>query len=114
MNPTIISNALDLHRHALGQLLHRDAAARGLVRKVLSVDAVHLGEVRHVGEEDVDFYDALDADAGRGEDRLDVVDAGFGLVCDGACDEVAVFVGGDAAGDVDVGAGDDGVGLGLG
>tara|TARA_R110002003_G_scaffold1868_2_gene23596 strand:+ start:348 stop:902 length:555 start_codon:yes stop_codon:yes gene_type:complete len=49
-------NALNLDRHALGQLLDRDAAACRLVRKVLFEDAVHLGEVGHVVEEDIDLY----------------------------------------------------------
>jgi hypothetical protein len=52
---TSIRNALNLHRHALGQLLDGDTAPRRLVRKVLLKDAVHLGEVCHVVEEDVDL-----------------------------------------------------------
>ena len=52
---TSIRDALDLNWHTLGQLLNGDAAARRLVREVLLVHAVHLGEVGHVVEEDVDL-----------------------------------------------------------
>jgi hypothetical protein len=52
---TSIRNALNLHRHALGQLLDGNTAPCRLVRKVLFEDAVHLGEVGHVVEEDVDL-----------------------------------------------------------
>lgn len=52
---TNISDRLNLHGHTLGQLLDRDTATRRLVRKVFLEDAVHLGEVRHVVEEDVDL-----------------------------------------------------------
>jgi hypothetical protein len=47
---TNISNSLDLNRHTLGQLLDSDAAARGLVRKVL---------LSHVVEENVDLRRTL-------------------------------------------------------
>jgi hypothetical protein len=83
------------------------------VRKVLAVDTVHLRKVGHVGEEDVDFDDALDANASLREDGLDVVNAGLGLIGDGTRDEVSLLVRGDAARDVDVGAGDDGMRLSL-
>ena len=52
---TSIRNALNLNRHTLGQLLNRNTAARRLVGEVLLVHAVHLGEVGHVVEEDVDL-----------------------------------------------------------
>jgi len=48
-------NGLDLDRHALGQLLDGNAGASGLVGEVLFVDGVHLGEVVHGGDEDVDL-----------------------------------------------------------
>jgi hypothetical protein len=53
--PTVVRNALNLHRHALGQLLDGNAAARRLVRKVLLEHAVHLGKMSHVVEEDIDL-----------------------------------------------------------
>lgn len=62
--PTVVRNALDFDRHTLGQLLDSDAAARGLVCKVLLENAVHLGEVGHVVEEDIDL--------GLGVSRADV------------------------------------------
>jgi hypothetical protein len=57
--PTIVRNALNLHRHTLGQLLDGDAAAGRLVRKVLLEDAVHLGEVGHVVEENIDLKSSV-------------------------------------------------------
>lgn len=54
---TSIRNALNLDRHALGQLLDRHTRPRRLVGKVFLEDAVHFGEVRHVVEEDVDLND---------------------------------------------------------
>jgi len=45
------SNALDLHWNVLWQLLDSNAATSWLVREVLFVDAVHLGKVGHVGDE---------------------------------------------------------------
>jgi hypothetical protein len=53
--PTVVRNALNLHRDTLGQLLDGDAAAGRLVRKVLLEDAVHLGEVGHVVEENINL-----------------------------------------------------------
>lgn len=49
------SNSLNLNRHTLGKLLDRNARASGLVGEVLLVDGVHLGEVVHGGDEDVDL-----------------------------------------------------------
>jgi hypothetical protein len=48
-------NGLDLDRHTLGQLLDGNAGASRLVGEVLLVDRVHLGEVVHGGDEDVDL-----------------------------------------------------------
>lgn len=56
---TSVRNALNLDRHALGQLFDRDTAPRRLVREVLLKNAVHLGEVCHVVEEDVDLIAAV-------------------------------------------------------
>lgn len=81
------------------------------MRKVLRVRLVHLRKVLHVGEEDVYFDDAREVGAGFGEDRFNALAAGGGLRRDAPCDEGPRGVGGDAAGDVDVGAGDYGVGL---
>ena len=112
--PTVIRNALNLHGYPLGQLLDRDTAPRGLVRKVLLEHAVHLGEVRHVVQKHVYFDDLLDRGVGLLQDGEDVLAALRGLVGDAAADQGAGFVGGDLARDVDVGAGDYGLGLGWG
>ena len=55
LTPTSKGNGLDLDRHALGQLLDGNAGASRLVSEVLLVDRVHLGEVVHGGDEDVDL-----------------------------------------------------------
>lgn len=47
------SNALNLHRHTLGQLVNSDTATSRLVGEELLVGGVHLGEVGHVREEDL-------------------------------------------------------------
>jgi hypothetical protein len=53
--PASKSNSLNFNRHTLRKLLDRDARASGLVSEVLLVDGVHLGEVVHGGDEDVDL-----------------------------------------------------------
>ena len=53
--PTSKSNSLNLNRHTLRKLLNRNARASRLVGEVLLVDGVHLGEVVHGGDEDVDL-----------------------------------------------------------
>jgi hypothetical protein len=55
LTPTSKSNRLDLNGHAFGQLLDGNAGAGRLVGEVLLVDRVHLGEVVHGGDEDVDL-----------------------------------------------------------
>lgn len=108
---TIISNALNLHRHPLRQLLDGNTAPRGLVGKVLLEHAVHLGEVRHVVQEHVHLDDFLNGRVGFLQDGQDVLAALGGFVGDAAGDQGAGFVGGDLARDEDVGAGDYGLGL---
>lgn len=83
------------------------------MRKVLFKHAVHLCEMRHVVEEHIDLDHAVDLDAGLGQDADNVLAALFGLVGDAAFDQVAFGVGGDLARDVDLGAGDDGLRLGM-
>lgn len=79
--------------------------------EVLLEDAVHLGKVGHVVEEDVDLDDLLDRGVGFFQDGDDVLAALGGLVGDVALDQGASLVGGDLAGDEDIGTGDDGLGL---
>ena len=101
---TSIRNALNLDRHTLGQLLDGNTAARRLVGEVLLVHAVHLGEVCHVVEEDVDLDDPVHGNTRLGENTLDVLTAHLGLVCDASLDQVALGIGGDLTGDEDMGA----------
>lgn len=110
---TIVSDALDLDRHTLGQLLNSHAAAGRLVRKVLLEDAVHLRKVRHIVEEDVDLDDLLNRCVRLLQDGDNVLAALRRLVCDVALDQRAGLVGGDLARHENLGAGDDGLGLGC-
>lgn len=48
------SNALNLNRHTLGQLVDSNTATGGLVGEELLVGGVHLGEVGHVSQEDLE------------------------------------------------------------
>jgi hypothetical protein len=108
---TIISNALNLHRHALGQLLHRDTRPRRLMRKELLIHAIHLGEIRHIIQKHVDLDHLCDVGASFFEDCDDVIAAGGGFIGDRTLDEVALVVGRDLAGDVDLGSCNYGLGL---
>lgn len=86
------SLTLNLHVRPQRQLLDRHARSRGFyIAPVRFVDVVHGREVLHVGEEDVDFEDGVEACAGGGEDRGEVADAlvlwvrrvrSFGYVCE--------------------------------
>ena len=55
LTPASEGDSLNLDRHALGQLLDRHTGASRLVSEVLLIDRVHLGEVVHGGDEDVDL-----------------------------------------------------------
>jgi hypothetical protein len=81
------------------------------VRKELLVHAIHLSEVRHIVQKDVDLDDLCDIWASFLEDGDDVVAAGGGFISDGAFNEVALIVSGDLAGDVDLGSCNYGLGL---
>lgn len=80
--------------------------------EVLLKHAVHFGEVCHIVQEHVDLDDLLDGCVGLLQDRDDVLAALCGLIRDAALDQSAGLVGGDLAGNEDLGAGDDGLGLG--
>ena len=107
-----------------------NAATGRLVHEELLVGGVHLGEVGHVSQEDldtsapryllvvvffraayVDLDDLGHAGAGGVQDGLDVVAAGLGQLADVALDQVGRGVGGDLAGDEDLAVGADGLGL---
>lgn len=99
----------------------------------LLVGGVHLGEVGHVSEEDlqtpltlntsgrhcrgkdtktyVDLDNLLHARSGSFHDSLDVVAAGLGQLADVTLDRVGGGVVGDLAGDEDLAVGADGLGL---
>lgn len=47
------SNALNLNRHTLGQLVNSNTATSRLVNEELLVSSVHFSEVGHIGQEDL-------------------------------------------------------------
>ena len=53
--PTGKGNGLNLNGHALGQLLDSHAGTGRLVSEVLLVDRVHLGEVVHSSNKNIDL-----------------------------------------------------------
>lgn len=70
------SLTLNLHIRAQRQLLNRHTRPRGFhIAPVRLVGFVHGREVLHVGEEDVDFENRVEAAAGGGEDGGEVADA---------------------------------------
>jgi hypothetical protein len=107
IHPLLQSNALNLNKHSLGQLVHGNTAAGRLVHKELLIGSVHLSKVGHIGQEDVDLDNLGHLGTGGGQDGLDVVAAGLGEFADGASDEGAGGVGGDLAGDEDLAVGAD-------
>lgn len=78
---------------------------------MLLVDAVHLGEVVHGGQEDVDLDNLADVGAGGGEHGLDVGDAALGQLADAAGQDLAAWRARDLPGAVDGGGGGDGLGV---
>lgn len=74
-----VGDDFDFAAKAHGELLHREARARGLRDEVLFVDGVEGLEVRHVGEEARRLYDAREIGAGGGEHFAKVRDRLFGL-----------------------------------
>lgn len=79
--------------------------------EVLLIDAVHLGEVVHGRQEDVDLDDLADVGAGGGEHGLDVGDAALGQLADAAGEDLTTGRAGDLSGAVDGGGGGDGLGV---
>jgi hypothetical protein len=66
---------LNLNIRPQRQLLDRHTRAAGFhIPPVLLVGLVHLGEERHVREEDVDFEDGFEAAVGGLQDRGEVLD----------------------------------------
>lgn len=68
-------------------------------------------KVGHVGDEDVDLDNLLDAGTSSCENSLQVLDAGGSLLLDGTLNQVALDITRDLARAVDGGRGLDGVGL---
>jgi hypothetical protein len=68
-------HALDLDRHALGQLIHGDTAPGRLVREELLIHGVHLGEIIHRRQEHVHLHDLLERRPRGGEHGREVADA---------------------------------------
>lgn len=91
--------------------MHSNTATRRLVHKELLVGSIHLGEVSHIRQENVDLDDLGDVRARGAQDRGDVVAAGLGEFADVAGHQGAGGVGGDLAGDEDLAVGADGLGL---
>ena len=107
-------NALNLDWDILWQLLDGNARSRWLVCEELLVGSVHLGEVVHGGDEDVDLDDALEGGAGGGENGREVLAALLGELADvvgSECEDLACCEGWDLAGAVDGGWGLDGLGV---
>ena len=72
---------------------------------------IHLGEIPHVDQKHRHLDDFLERGARGGEDRGQVREAEGGVVGHGARGKSAVGEGGELAGDVEGGGGEDGLGL---
>lgn len=77
----------------------------------LLIGSVHLGEVGHISEEDVDLDDLVNTGPGSVQNGLDVIAAGLCLFADVALDEVAGSISGNLAGDEELAVGTDSLGL---
>jgi hypothetical protein len=91
--------------------VNSNTATSGLVHKELLIGSVHLRKVGHISQEDIDLDDLGHLRTGGGQNGLDVVAAGLGLLADGAGDKGAGGVGGDLARDEDCAVGADCLGL---
>src|SRR3954470_10418366 len=60
-------DALDFDLHSGGELHAACRAGRRVLGEELMIDAVHVVELEHVVQEDVDLHDALEGRAGRFE-----------------------------------------------
>ena len=107
-------DALDLDANVLRKAGNLDgSASRGTLGvEELGVLGVHLSEVVHVAEEDVDLDDLGKAGAGLGEHGLEVLEAAVGLLGDGAGHKLAgLGVEGDGAAAEDKAASLDSLGV---
>lgn len=94
--PSRQSNALNLNRHALRQLINRHTAPRRLMLKELLINTIHLREIIHRRQKDIDFDHLLDRGAGSAEDGGQVLDAELGHRGDGGGFEGQDLAGGPA------------------
>lgn len=107
-------NALNFNGNALWQLLNRNTAPGRLVREELLVGSVHLSEVVHGGDENVNLDNLLERRASSFENSRQVGDALLGHLADVVGSQGEDLAGGRAwnlAGAVDGGAGLDGLGV---
>jgi hypothetical protein len=86
------SYGFNLHICVLGERLDGDTAAGRLVGHPLLVLLVHLGEVTHVGQEDVDLDDFLDRSSGLLKNGLQVLEAQCCLLSNGTLNQVPLSV----------------------
>lgn len=91
-----------------------NTATSRLVGEELLIGSVHLGEVGHISEEDVDLEDLVNTGPGSVQNGLDVIAAGLCLFADVALDEVAGSISGNLAGDEELAVGTDSLGVGAG
>lgn len=79
--------------------------------KPLRILLIHLLEMLHVIQEDTNSDDLADLGSTGLKDGLDILTALSCFLADGAFDQGAFFVGGELAGDPDLGGGFDGLGV---
>jgi hypothetical protein len=84
------------------------------MRKPTLILLIHLGEIPHIIQEHTAPHHLLQTGPGFLENGLEIENALFGLLGDGACVEGAGCVGGDLAGDEDEAGRGDADGLGVG
>lgn len=76
------SNTLNLNWNPLRQLINSNTTPRRFVRKKLLIDAIHLREIIHGGQENVYFDHLADIGASGFKDGGQVSDAEFGHLGD--------------------------------
>lgn len=92
--------------------MNRHAGASWLGRaEVLLVDAVHLREVVHGGQENSHLHNTSKRASSRLQDVLHALTADGGLLSNGTLDQVALSICWDLPADEDVGASLDGLGV---
>ena len=81
----------DLHVRAFGQRGDLDRGARGkIIREISSVNFIHAGEVREVGQEHRAFHDVGEREFLVVQNRLHIFQHAFGLGLDVAGNQIAV------------------------